>query len=130
MSVAYTEHPEEGYVEVVIDGNVSSRDMAEIVARMEAFATAAGQVSVLQTIRRLGFVNPLAALPHAPASLRMLGRVRRVAVVTDNAAIGPLTRLSGVFSPVETRQFRATEDAAARAWLSGPDAPEGAQPSA
>jgi|OM-RGC.v1.027305759 Protein of unknown function (DUF3478). len=117
MSVAYTEHPEEGYIEVLIDGGVSSEEMAEIMPRIETFAAAAEDVSILKTIRRMGFVNPLAALPYSLTGLRMLPRVRRVAIVTDLTALGPLTRMSGIFTPIETRQFRLSEDAAARAWL-------------
>ena len=121
MSIAFTEHPEERYVEVVIDGAIPGRDLADVMTRARAFAEMHGQISVLKCVRRLGFVNPLTALPHAVTGLGMLGRIRRVAVVTDLRGLAPLTRASGLLSPAEIRQFTMSQDLAARAWLASPD---------
>ena len=117
MSIAYAEHPAKGYVEIVVNGGISAREIEDMMPRLEGFVASHGEVSVLQRIERPGLVNPLAALPHAGFGLRMLGKVRRVAVVTDLPGLGPLTWLAGALSPIETRRFPLAGEGEARAWL-------------
>ncbi len=65
-------------------------------------------------------MNVPAALPHLGTGLQALGKVKRVALVTDMAALAAATRAGAALSPIETRVFGRAEEAAAREWLAAP----------
>lgn len=117
MSVEYREHPQERYVETVIHGGISKADIDRIMPQMRAFLAAHGSIGVLQIVRGLGIVNMPAALPHLGTAMAALPKIRRAALVTSLPWLAGLTRASAAVSPIPTRVFGLTDEAAARAWL-------------
>jgi len=117
MSIGYIEHPQDGYVEVEINGRVGHDDIDRVMPQLRAFLAAQGTISVLQVVRSLGFVNLPAALPHMGFGIAALSKVKRVALVTDLIWLTQMTRTARYLSPVEIRIFSLSEQGAAREWV-------------
>jgi hypothetical protein len=117
--IRYTEHPEEDYVVLVVNGDTSGAELAEFMERLDRFAEGR-EASFLEIVERFGSTERGSFVKAMRFRLKNLRRLRRLAVVTDSRALGLLLRVVDLFSRAEIRRFPPRDEDLARRWVSRP----------
>jgi len=119
MTIVYTEHPDEDYVELYVDGGTSASELDDFVAGLDRFAEGR-HASFLEIVERTGLSERGTLVRAMRFRLKNLRRLRRLAVVSDSRALGLLLRGVDFFSRAKVRRFPRSAEAEARRWVSRP----------
>ncbi len=108
-----------GVMEFTVEGGVTRAEYDAAIPAMEAAIAKHGKLSAVAVIRSFSGMELGAWWKDISWGVGHLGKIGRVAVVTDVAWIETATRMGAPLSPGEVKLFPPAEIEAARAWARG-----------
>jgi len=108
-----------GILELSIEGGLSRSDYEAVVGLVEHMLETHARINLLEIISDLSWIEPADWWAEKMAHLSTAQFVDRIAVISDNGQVGPVTRAFAGSFPSEIRVFRGNETHRARIWLSG-----------
>ncbi len=108
---------EAGVIEFVVEGGVTKAEYDAGVMAMESVIADKGGLSALALVRSFSGMELAAWWKDIRWGVGHMGKVRRVAIVTDIGWIEAMTRASSVMVSAEVKTFPLAELEAARAWV-------------
>ncbi|MGN6821083.1 MAG: STAS/SEC14 domain-containing protein [Sphingomonas sp.] len=115
--LSYTVDEAAGVIDLLVDGEITRADYETLIPVLEAQIARHGKLRVVETVRKLGPIDPSLWWEDLKWVVRHRGVVGRAAVVTDHGWIGPITRAAGALFSGEMRVFPESQGDAARAWV-------------
>ena len=115
----YHSIPDSRIVEFTIDGSVSRKEFATLVAKVERKICDFGSVDVLEEIRSIGKVPPAVIRADLSWAIAHWKKISRAAIVCDKEWVD---KLVGVIRPLvstDARHFELEHKDLARRWLTG-----------
>ncbi len=115
--IGYSEDPETGIAEIVIDGRITRAEFDDVSAHLTALIERRGRIRLLEDIRRLGWFDP-SIIPHdLRFTIRHMKDFSHCAVVGEHRWIRWLVRAFDPLTRCEIRYFDRAEIEGARHWL-------------
>ncbi len=116
--IRYEEHPEQGYVEIILDGKVDRESFGVVARRMGTLMDERGKIGLMKRIVSFGGIEPSALWDDMKFAYRHLKHIGPVAVVSDKRWIEVWTKLAQPFWSSDVHFFGEDELEEAHAWLS------------
>ncbi|MGC1468394.1 MAG: STAS/SEC14 domain-containing protein, partial [Sphingorhabdus sp.] len=114
-----------GYLELTVDGRIEKSDFERAVDAIDTLLETHKKIDVMEIILDIGFIEPEVWWKEIVFHLTHRSFLRRVAVVSDNGWVGPLTRLFAPLYPAAIRTYSIGEVFEARQWAKEGDAKAG-----
>ena len=115
--IGYSEDPETGIAEIVIDGRITRADFDDVSARLTALIERRGRVRLLEDIRRIGWFDPSIIPRDLRFTFRHMKDFSHCAIVGERHWLRWLTRTIDAFTRCEIRYFDRDRIEDARLWL-------------
>ena len=113
----YTEHPEQGYVELRLEGKIERADFEEVAEKLGKLMDERGKVGLIKHIVSFTGIEPSVLWDDLKFAFRHLKHVGPVAVVSDKKWIEVWTKLAAPLWWSEARFFEEDDLDDAREWL-------------
>jgi hypothetical protein len=108
-----------GVMEFTVEGGVTRAEYDAAIPAMDAAIAKHGKLSAVAIVRSFSGMELGAWWKDISWGVGHLGKVGRIAVVTDVTWIETATRMGAPLAPGEVRLFAPAEIDAARAWAKG-----------
>lgn len=113
----YRNNPDNNIVEITVEGTITAADVERLVAQMTADFQKHGKLRVLEEIRSLDGMEPMALWQDIRFALPVINDISHVAVVTDTPWIKTFSSLIGNVASAEVKGFELSQIDSARIWL-------------
>lgn len=107
---------QQGYLEITVAGPIHAVDYTTVVSAIDRLLTQHKKINVVQIIQELGWVDPSVWWKDLSFHLTHRHFLRRAALVSDAAWVGPLTDLFAPIYPATIKHFPLADLEKARRW--------------
>jgi len=115
--IRYSTEPNSPVVEITVEGAVTNKDLEETINALHSWFDQDGKTQVIEIIRHFTGMELAALWTDIRLGVPLAQKIRRVAVVADQAWIRQLAELGHLFTKAELKVFALEDLAGARAWI-------------
>ena len=112
-----TSDPDAGYIEITVDGAVGHKEYEAVVAEVDRLLARHERLNIVEIVREIGWIEAEVWWKDIAFHLTHRDFLGRVAVVSDQGWVGPLTRMFAPLFLAPIRVFPLNELDAARRWV-------------
>ena len=113
-----------GFLEITISGPIHDVDYATVVTAVDRLLALHKKINLVQIIKDIGWIDPSVWWKDLTFHLTHRHFLRRAALVSDAAWVGPVTQMFAPLYPATIRNFPVAELEAARQWAQADMAPD------
>ncbi len=115
--IHWTTQPGSPVVEITVEGTVTNPDLEQVITALHSSFDQDGKTRILEIIRHFTGMELAALWTDIRLGVPLARKVRRVAIVADQAWIRQLAELGHLFTRAEMKVFALGDLEAARAWI-------------